>query len=71
MTPADLKQARLSLHLSVEQCAALLETDAQTIRRMERGTDAVTHRPPANRMLRLLQAYMDGWRPSDWPSSQL
>ncbi len=68
MTPSDLKQARLTLGLTIHQLAILMDTNDQTIRRMERDADAVTNRPPPSRMIRLLQAYLDGWRPSDWPS---
>lgn len=67
MTPAEIKAARQSLSLSVAQLAALLDTDPQTIRRMEQRPDANTFRSPAPRMLRLLRAYLDGYRPADWP----
>lgn len=67
MTPAEIKQARQSLGLSVAQLAALLETDPQTIRRMEQSETANTFRRPAPRMVRLLRAYLSGYRPPDWP----
>lgn len=67
MTPAEIKQARQSLALSTAQLAALLDTDAQTIRRMEQREDASTFRKPAPRMVRLIRAYLDGYRPNDWP----
>ena len=67
MTPADIKQARQSLGLTCEQMGALLDTDAQTIRRMEQREDASTFRKPAVRMERLIRAYLGGYRPSDWP----
>lgn len=67
MTPTELKQARQSLGLSTAQMGAMLDTDAQTIRRMEQRPDAKTFRSPAPRMLRLLRAYLDGYRPADWP----
>ena len=67
MTPAELKQARQSLGLTTAQLGAMLDTDAQTIRRMEQRADAKTFRSPAPRMLRLLRAYLDGYRPADWP----
>ncbi len=35
MTPAELKEARHKLGLSVADLARLLDTDAQTVRRME------------------------------------
>lgn len=68
MTPDEIRQARQSLGLSVAQMAAALETDPQTVRRMEYEPSASTHRPPASRMVRLLRAYLDGYRPPDWPT---
>ena len=67
MTPTELKEARQSLGLSVSQLAEMLETDAQSIRRMEMSQDCSTHRFPAPRMQRLIKAYVDGYRPDDWP----
>lgn len=67
MNPSDIKQARQSLGLSTAQLASLLDTDPQTVRRMEQRPDAKTFRSPAPRMLRLLRAYLDGYRPADWP----
>ena len=67
MTPDEIKKARHKLGLSVAQLAAMLETDPQTIRRMEQREDANTSRAPAVRMVRLLRAYLDGYRPRDWP----
>ena len=69
MTPAEIKEARQLLGLSTAQLAALLETDPQTIRRMEQSEAANTFRRPAPRMVRLLRAYLDGYRPGDWPMS--
>ena len=68
MTPAEIKQARQSLGLSVADLARLLDTDPQTIRRMEQRDDASTFRKPAPRMVRLIDAYLAGYRPTDWPS---
>ena len=69
MTPADLKEARRKLGLSVAQMATMIETDPQVIRRMEGREDAKTHRTPAPRMVRLIVAYLDGYRPDDWPEN--
>lgn len=69
MTPAELKQARQSLGLSVADLARLLETDPQTVRRMEQSEAASTFRKPAPRMERLIAAYLSGYRPPDWPST--
>lgn len=47
----------------------MLDTDGQTIRRMEMPEDAKTHRKPVARMVRLIRAYLDGYQPSDWPAT--
>ena len=70
MTPTQLKNARERLGLTQAQLGRLLDTDGQTVRRMEMPPDASTHRKPAARMVRLLQAYLAGYRPPDWPTNQ-
>lgn len=67
MTPAEIKAVRQWLGLTVSQLAVLLDTDPQTIRRMEQSETANTFRKPAPRMVRLIRAYLDGYRPADWP----
>ncbi|WP_290687612.1 MULTISPECIES: helix-turn-helix domain-containing protein [unclassified Haematobacter] len=67
MTPSEIKSAREKLGLTVAQFAALLETDPQTVRRMEISETASTFRRPAVRMERLIRAYSEGYRPPDWP----
>lgn len=67
MTPDQIKEARQSLGLSVADLAAVIETDPQTVRRMEMDPDANTARRPAARMVRLIRAYLAGYRPDDWP----
>lgn len=69
MTPAEIKEARHKLGLSVADLARLLDTDAQTVRRMEQSETANTFRKPAPRMVRLLGAYLSGYRPPDWPTA--
>ena len=69
MNHAELKDARRSLGLSVADMARLLDTDPQTIRRMEQREDASTFRRPAPRMERLIAAYLSGYRPDDWPDT--
>lgn len=67
MSPEQIKEARQSLGLSVAGLARMIETDAQTVRRMEMDPGANTARKPAVRMVRLISAYLDGYRPDDWP----
>jgi len=71
MTPAELKEARHKLGLSVADLARLLDTDAQTVRRMDQSETANTFRKPAPRMVRLLDAYLSGYRPPDWPTASI
>lgn len=56
------------LGLSVAELSHLLDTDPHTVRRMEQSETAKTFRRPAPRMLRLIRAYLDGYRPDDWPA---
>ena len=67
MTSAEIKAVRQWLGITVSQLAVLLDTDPQTIRRMEQSETSNTFRKPAPRMVRLLRAYLDGYRPADWP----
>lgn len=67
MTPDQMRKARAELGLTQAQMADMLETDAQSIRRMEMQETASTHRKPAARMQRLIDAYKAGYRPKDWP----
>ena len=67
MTPEEIQDARHELGLSVKEMADMLDTDKQTIRRMEMDARAETARQPAPRMVRLIKAYIAGYRPDDWP----
>lgn len=66
MTPTELKTARETLGLSQAQLAVLLGYEGTNIRQrvsaQENGHKAV---PPL--VSRLAQAYLDGYRPADWP----
>lgn len=64
---SGIKEARQSLGLTQAELAALLDTDASTVRRMEMSPDKSSFRKPAPRMMRLVAAYLDGYRPQDWP----
>jgi DNA-binding XRE family transcriptional regulator len=71
MTPTEIREARRELGLTQGQLAALLDTDRQSVLRMELDPSASTFRRPAPRMVRLLRAYLDGYRPADWPECQI
>ncbi len=66
MTPAEFKKARHKLGLTLSKCAQLIGyTGAhaqQQVRRMETG-----EREIREAQQRLMQAYLDGYRPKDWP----
>lgn len=66
MNPADLKSARHKLGLTLSEMAPMLgytgEHGAQQVRRMETG-----EREIRDAQRRLVQAYLDGYRPADWP----
>jgi len=57
-----MKAARLQLGLTQEEMGRWLETDGQSIRRIESDPSTKTHRTPAPRMVRLMKAYLAGWR---------
>jgi transcriptional regulator with XRE-family HTH domain len=63
----DIKLARQALGLSLSEFAEMLDTDPTTTRRLEMAPHNSTARQPAPRMVRLIQAYLDGYRPTDWP----
>ena len=63
----DIKLARQALGLSLSEVAEMLDTDPTTTRRLEMAPHNSTARQPAPRMVRLIQAYLDGYRPTDWP----
>jgi len=67
LTPKQLKQARHTMGLTQPQLAKLLDTDKYVIRKMEQSSDTSTFRKPAPRMVRLITAYLSGYRPDDWP----
>ena len=67
MTPEMMREARNSLGLTQAQMAAMLGYEhAQSYARMERLSQT---RKPSTATVRLLQAYLDGYRPKDWPNA--
>lgn len=67
MTPAEIREARQKLGLTQSQFARMLDTDPRAARAMESHPDSSKHRRPAPRMVRLIKAYLEGYRPKDWP----
>ena len=63
MTPAEIRQARVTLGLTPAEIAPLLGYGAASrIYEIESGA-----RNPSAAALRLLRAYLDGYRAPDWP----
>jgi DNA-binding transcriptional regulator YiaG len=67
MKPSDVKYSRLVLGLTLKEFSVMLDTDASTIRKMELQEESSQYRRPAPRMIRLIVAYLNGYRPNDWP----
>lgn len=67
MSPEQLKQVRHDLGLSLAQLAPLLDTDEKSLRCMEADPRSSMFREPPPRLVRLLEAYLIGYRPPDWP----
>tara|TARA_R100001086_G_scaffold184102_1_gene102798 strand:+ start:505 stop:720 length:216 start_codon:yes stop_codon:yes gene_type:complete len=66
MTPDEIRQARQSLGLTQSQMADMLGYGAAPrITEIERGA-----RCPSDSVVRLIHAYLDGYRPEDWPERQ-
>lgn len=63
MTPAEIATARATLGLTQAQLSAVMGL---------RGPAAISEweggkRSPDPRSVRLIRAYLDGYRPADWP----
>ena len=67
ISPEEFKAARKALGLTLPQLAVLLDTDPKSLRCIECDPSQSMHRKPAPRMVRLLEAYLAGYRPPDWP----
>lgn len=67
MTPAELREARLTLGLTLAQMGRLLGYSGsgvmQAAHRLEAGERTIR---PAQ--ARLMRAYLEGYRPEDWPA---
>jgi transcriptional regulator with XRE-family HTH domain len=66
MTPLEILRARLTLGLTQAELAPLLGySDVARVSELERGA-----RKPGAAVVRLLHAYLDGYRPENWPVRQ-
>lgn len=68
--PDEIKAARERLGLTLTEMAAMLDTDAKSLRCMEMDPAVKMARTPPPRLVRLLEAYLDGYRPADWPGCE-
>jgi DNA-binding transcriptional regulator YiaG len=63
MTPEEIRKARRELGLSQSEMAAVMGLrGAPSVSEWERGI-----RIPSGHAVRLIRAYLDGYRPADWP----
>lgn len=71
MTADDFREAQHTLGLSDFQLAELLGCQPTQVRRMKVRDPALpSHRPVSETTARLLRAYLDGYRPADWPAAR-
>jgi transcriptional regulator with XRE-family HTH domain len=68
MDHVAFKDARRKLGLSVNQMACMLGVQPLQIRRMELSPGKTTYRAVQGPTARLMAAYLDGYRPRDWPT---
>jgi hypothetical protein len=69
MTPDEIKQARHQLGLTLTQLGAMLGYQGHHVR--VQMDDLETGRRPLRQcQQRLLVAYLEGYRPSDWPGDE-
>ena len=67
MSPTEIQKARVQLGLSVADMARMLGHSDLHQRRLESSEDVDMHRQARPTTVRLLRAYLDGYRPDDWP----
>lgn len=61
----SLWQMRQQLGLTKAELAAMLDCDVKLVQRME--CLGASRRDPPIRVMRLMKAYLAGYRPPDWP----
>jgi ribosome-binding protein aMBF1 (putative translation factor) len=71
MAPDEIRKAREQLGLTQAQLGSMLELDdpdGREVRRMESDAGTSRHRQLPKRAARLIEAYLRGYRPKDWPA---
>ena len=67
MTPIQIAKAQKSLGLDNADFAQVMEVDYSTLKKIKSpGGSSQSRRAPV-RFVRLLNAYLAGFRPDDWP----
>ncbi len=67
MTHAELRAARERLGLTPEELADMLYLERQAVYRMEMEPGRKSRRKVAGPVARLVELYLAGVRPADWP----
>jgi DNA-binding transcriptional regulator YiaG len=67
VTPAEFREARRKLGLTLSETASILGVEARTVRKWEAGS-GTNARPPNPTAARAMQWMLDGFRPPQWPS---
>lgn len=74
MTPAQVRAARESLKLSLKSFGAMLGYEgsglAQQAHRLEENPNSTQYRRVREPQRRLIEAYLAGYRPADWPKQK-
>ena len=70
MTPKQFKEARHKLGLSVSEMAKALGVGEVQVRRMQVAVGMESHRAVMPTTEKLIRAYLDGYRPADWPQQE-
>jgi hypothetical protein len=68
MTPSDIRQARHKLGLTLDQMAMVLGYEGVQRRQMMHDLETGRRRVREPQR-RLVEAYINGYRPDDWPTA--
>jgi len=69
MTFEEIQEARVKLGLSVKDMANMLGHNKDHQRRLETSPEFESHRVVRPTTVRLMRAYLEGYRPADWPEN--
>jgi transcriptional regulator with XRE-family HTH domain len=67
MTPKQFRAARKKLGLSRKQLASLVGGAYDNIARFERDRQNPSSRVPSPKTVELMKAFLEGYRPENWP----